>query len=111
MRETLEQDFVLAARASGLSDRKVIYKHALRNALIPLITFVGLAIATSFAGAPITETVFTWPGLGYYYVQALYGLDFPIIMAVISILTILILTANIIVDMTYGFVDPRITVE
>ncbi|MHA2428684.1 MAG: ABC transporter permease [Candidatus Hermodarchaeia archaeon] len=110
MRETLEQDYVLAARASGLSDRKVVYKHALRNALIPLITFVGLAIATSFAGAPITETVFTWPGLGYYYVQALYNLDFPLIMAIISILTILILAANIVVDMTYGFVDPRITV-
>ncbi|MDO8123187.1 MAG: ABC transporter permease [Candidatus Hermodarchaeota archaeon] len=111
MRETLEQDYVLAARASGLSDRKVVYKHALRNALIPLITYVGLAIATSFAGAPITETVFTWPGMGYYYVQALYSLDFPLIMAVISILTILILAANIIVDMTYGFIDPRITVE
>jgi ABC-type dipeptide/oligopeptide/nickel transport system permease component len=110
MRETLEQDYVLAARASGLSDRRVVYKHALRNALIPLITYVGLAIATSFAGAPITETVFTWPGMGYYYVQALYNLDFPLIMAIISILTILILAANIVVDMTYGFVDPRITV-
>ena len=110
MRETLQQDYVLAARASGLSNRKVIYKHALRNALIPLVTYIGLAIATAFAGAPITETVFTWPGLGYYYVQALYGLDFPIIMAVITILTILILAANIIVDITYGIVDPRITV-
>jgi ABC-type dipeptide/oligopeptide/nickel transport system permease component len=110
MRETLQQDYVLAARASGLSNRKVVYKHALRNALIPLVTYIGLAIATAFAGAPITETVFTWPGLGYYYVQALRGLDFPVIMGVITILTILILAANIIVDITYGIVDPRITV-
>ncbi len=110
MRETLQQDYVLAARASGLSNIKVVYKHALRNALIPLVTYIGLAIATAFAGAPITETVFTWPGLGYYYVQALNNLDFPVIMAVISILTVLILAANIIVDMTYGIVDPRITV-
>ena len=111
MREILEQDFILAARASGLSTRVIIYKHALRNALIPLVTYVGLAIAVALAGAPITETVFTWPGLGFYYFQALERLDFPVIMAVISILTILILTANIIVDMTYGFIDPRITVE
>ncbi|MFX0168305.1 MAG: ABC transporter permease [Candidatus Hodarchaeota archaeon] len=111
MRETLEQDYILAARASGLSTRKVIYKHALRNALIPLVTYVGLAIAVSLAGAPITETVFTWPGLGFYYFRALEFLDFPVIMAVISILTILILAANIIVDMTYGIIDPRITVE
>ena len=87
MRETLEQDYVLAARASGLSERRVIYKHALRNALIPLVTFLGIAVALAFAGAPITETVFTWPGLGYFYIVSLTYLDVPSIMAIITIIT------------------------
>jgi len=111
MRETLEQDYILAARASGLSERTVVYKHALRNAVIPLITYLGIAIAASLGGAPITETVFTWPGLGYFYVLSVTRLDFPVIMGINTLLTLFILAGNIIVDILYGVIDPRITLE
>jgi peptide/nickel transport system permease protein len=111
MRETLEQDYILAARASGLSERNVVYKHGLRNAIIPLITFLGISIAASLGGAPITETVFTWPGLGYFYVVSVSRLDFPVIMGINAILTLMILAGNIVVDILYGVIDPRITLE
>jgi ABC-type dipeptide/oligopeptide/nickel transport system permease component len=111
MLEVLRQDYILAARASGLSDRRVIYKHALRNALIPVITWVGLYFGAMLAGAPITETVFNWPGVGRLFVEALTKLDFPLIMGITVFITIMTLIANLITDITYGYIDPRITVE
>jgi ABC-type dipeptide/oligopeptide/nickel transport system permease component len=111
MLEVLRQDYILAARASGLSDRRVIYKHALRNALIPVITWVGLYFGAMLAGAPITETVFNWPGVGRLFVEALTKLDFPLIMGITVFITIMTLIANLITDITYGYIDPRIRVE
>ena len=111
MLEVLRQDYILAARASGLSENTVIFKHALRNALIPLVTYIGISVGLLLAGAPMTETVFTWPGLGWLYVNAVTQLDFPVIMGINMIITLIILTVNLIVDMFYGVLDPRIRYE
>lgn len=111
MLEVLRQDYILAARASGLSERTVIYKHALRNALIPVVTYIGLYFGSMLAGAPITETIFNWPGVGRLFVEATTKLDFPVIMGVTFFITIMTLIANLITDITYGYIDPRIRLE
>jgi ABC-type dipeptide/oligopeptide/nickel transport system permease component len=111
MLEVLRQDYILAARASGLSENTIIFKHALKNALIPLVTYVGISVGLLLAGAPMTETVFTWPGLGWLYVNAVTQLDFPVIMGINMIITLIILAVNLIVDMFYGIIDPRIRYE
>ena len=111
MLEVLRQDYILAARASGLSERSVIYKHALRNTLIPVVTYVGLYFGAMLAGAPVTETVFNWPGVGRLFVEATSKLDFPVIMGITVFITIMTLVANLITDITYGYIDPRIRLE
>lgn len=111
MLEILRSDYILAAKASGLSERTVIYKHALRNALIPVVTYVGLYFGGMLAGAPVTETVFNWPGVGRLYVEAITKLDFPVIMGVTVFITIMTLIANLLTDLTYGYIDPRIRLE
>jgi peptide/nickel transport system permease protein len=111
MLEVLRQDYILAARASGLSERTVMYKHALRNALIPVVTYVGLYFGAMLAGAPITETVFNWPGVGRLFVEATTSLDFPVIMGITVFITIMTLIANLITDITYAYIDPRIRLE
>ena len=111
MLEVLKQDYILAALASGLSERVVIYKHALRNALIPVVTLVGIYFGGMLAGAPITETVFNWPGVGRLFVQATNKLDFPVIMGITVLITLMTLVINLITDLTYGYIDPRIRVE
>jgi len=111
MLEVLRQDYVLAARAGGLSERTVIYKHALRNALIPVVTYVGLYFGGMLAGAPITETVFNWPGVGRLYVEAVNKLDFPLLMGITVFITLMTLFANLITDITYAYIDPRIRYE
>jgi len=111
MLEVLRQDYILAARASGLPERKVLYSHAFRNVLSPLVTLVGLYFAGIVAGAPITETVFSWPGLGRFYVQATLGLDFPVIMGITMIIVVMTLVANIVADLAYAVVDPRVRIE
>jgi peptide/nickel transport system permease protein len=111
MLEVLRQDYILAARASGLSERRIIYRHALRNALIPVVTYVGLFFGSMLAGAPITETVFNWPGVGRLFVEATTKLDFPVIMGITVFITVMTLFANLITDLTYGYIDPRIRLE
>lgn len=111
MLEILRQDYILAARASGLSEKTIIFKHALRNAAIPLVTYIGISLGLLLAGAPMTETVFTWPGLGYLYVDAVTKLDFPVLMGINMIITLIILGVNLITDLVYGFIDPRIRYE
>jgi peptide/nickel transport system permease protein len=108
MLEVLRSDYILAARASGLSERKIIYKYALRNAISPVITFLGISLGTIIAGAPMTEYVFNWPGLGRRFVEATTNLDFPVVMAITMIITVMALIANLIVDLVYVYVDPRI---
>jgi ABC-type dipeptide/oligopeptide/nickel transport system permease component len=110
MLEVLRSDYILAARASGLSERLVLYKHALRNTITPVITYLGLSLGAVVGGAPMTEYVFNWPGLGRRFVTAATNLDFPVIMGITMIITVMTLIANLIVDISYAFVDPRISV-
>jgi peptide/nickel transport system permease protein len=108
MLEVLRQDYVRTARAKGLRERVVIYKHALRNALIPLITIVVFQIPGIFGGATITETVFNWPGMGFLYVAAIGRTDYPVAMAFLFITSMLVVVASLLGDMLYTVVDPRI---
>ena len=108
MLETLRQDFVLAARASGVSESRVTYRHALKNAITPVVTVVGLSFGVALGGAPGLETTFSWPGLGYAFVLAAGKLDLPVIQAITMIITIMVLGANIITDLAYAYLDPRV---
>jgi len=111
MLEVLRQDFILAARASGLSETTVVYQHALKNALIPIVTYVGLYFGGLLAGAPVTETVFNWPGVGRLFVDATNVLDFPIVQGIVVLITLMTLIANLVTDITYAYIDPRIRLE
>jgi peptide/nickel transport system permease protein len=108
MLDTLRQDFILAARASGVSDSRVTYRHALKNAITPVVTIVGLGFGVLLAGAPGLETTFSWPGLGYEFVTAANRLDLPIIQAITMVITIMVLAANIVTDLAYAYLDPRV---
>jgi len=111
MLEILRQDYILAARASGLPERKVLYSHAFRNAMIPLVTLVGLYFALILGGAPMTEFVFSWPGLGRYYIDATLVLDYPVVMGITMLIVVIALVANLVTDLAYAFVDPRVRVD
>jgi peptide/nickel transport system permease protein len=108
MIETTQEDYIRTARAKGLSERRVVYKHALRGALTPIVTMLGIDFATILAGLVITETLFGLPGLGQLAVRSIYSNDFPMVMGVTVIGSMFILTANIVVDVTYAFLDPRV---
>jgi ABC-type dipeptide/oligopeptide/nickel transport system permease component len=108
MLDVLRQDYVRTARMKGLSERAVIYKHALRNALIPLSTVFGLQIAMMLGGAIVTETVFAWPGIGRLMIEAIERRDYPMIRASLMYLASALVIINTIIDMSYGFIDPRI---
>ncbi|MCL4454080.1 MAG: ABC transporter permease [Deinococcus sp.] len=106
--EVMNQDFVRTARAKGLDERVVLYKHALRNALIPIVTIVGLAVPGIFGGATITETIFSWPGMGRAIFDALVAKDYNVAMASLAFLALLTALFNLIADLLYAVVDPRI---
>jgi peptide/nickel transport system permease protein len=108
MLETLSQDFTTTARSKGLQERVVILKHALKNALIPIITVVGLQFGLLLGGAVLTETVFAWPGLGRLIVDSILARDYPMIQGAILIFGLLYILVNLIVDLLYAVVDPRI---
>jgi peptide/nickel transport system permease protein len=108
MLQTLREDYILAARASGLKESTIFYKHALRNAITPIVTIIGLSFGSALSGAPGLETVFSWPGLGYLLVQAVFSLDVPLIVGLTVIITIMLLVANLVTDIVYGMIDPRI---
>lgn len=108
MLEVLKQDFIRTAYAKGLKKQVVIYKHALKNAMIPIITVVGLQFGTLLGGAILTETIFSWPGLGRYLIEAVYSRDFPVVQGGILFFSITFVLVNLIVDLSYGMIDPRI---
>lgn len=108
MLEVLRQDYIRTARAKGLSEKKVIYRHALRNALIPIVTLLGLSLPALIGGGFIFETIFAWPGMGRLGYQAIMARDYPVIMGVGVIAALLTLVGNLIADITYAFIDPRI---
>jgi peptide/nickel transport system permease protein len=108
MLEVLKQDYVRTARAKGLSERLVIAKHALRNALIPLVTIITFELPALFGGAVLTETVFSWPGMGKMYIDALVGFDYPVAQGFLVISAVLVVIATLASDVLYTIVDPRI---
>ncbi|MBI5701591.1 ABC transporter permease [Candidatus Saganbacteria bacterium] len=108
MLEVLNQDFVRTARAKGLPERVVIFKHALRNALIPIVTILGLSLPDLFSGAFIIETIFAWPGMGRLGVAAIFSRNYPLIMGIVMFSALLIVLGNLLADVGYALVDPRI---
>ena len=108
MLEVLNQDYIRTARAKGLPERVVIFKHALRNALIPIVTILGLSLPDLFGGAFIIETIFAWPGMGRLGVMAIFQRNYPLIMGITVFSAVLIVLGNLLADMAYAWVDPRI---
>jgi peptide/nickel transport system permease protein len=108
MLDVIHQDFVRTARAKGLSERLVMYRHALKNALIPLVTIFALDLPYIFAGSIYVELIFSWPGMGRLYYQAATGRDYPLLMAILIIAAGFTVVANLMADVAYGFLDPRI---
>lgn len=111
MLETLSAQYVMVARAKGLSESKVLYKHVLRNCAIPLITYFGLQFGGLLGGIVVIERVFNWPGMGTLAFDAVSARDYPVLQAVIMILSLMIVGVNLLVDIAYGLVDPRIRKE
>ena len=108
MLEALRQDYVLAARASGLKESTITFRYALKNAVTPVITIVGLSFGFLLGGAPGLETTFTWPGLGRAFVLAATVLDLPVVQGITMIITVLVLLANLGTDLAYAYLDPRV---
>lgn len=104
----LRADYVRTARAKGLPERKVIGVHALRNALIPLLSIMALNLSSLFSGAVITETVFAWPGIGRMFVQAMFSRDYPLLMGILMLGSLMVIVFNLVADLLYGVLDPRI---
>ena len=109
--EVLNEEYVLSARARGFGERVVILKHALRNALIPIITIYGLALPFLLGGAAIIESIFAWPGMGQLAVDAVSGRDYPLLMATITMGAVMTVFGNLLADLTYVWVDPRVSYE
>jgi len=111
MLEVLNAQYIIVARAKGLSERRVLYKHALRNCAIPLITYLGLQFGGLLGGIVVVEKVFNWPGLGTMAFEAVGARDYPVLQAVIAILALSIIVINLLTDIVYGLVDPRIRMK
>jgi len=105
---TLASDYIRTARAKGVPPARLYFVHALRNALIPIVTLLGLDIAALMSGVVLTETVFNWPGLGRLAVQAVFNLDIPLVAGTVLFSAVLVLVANLVVDLLYGVIDPRV---
>ena len=108
MLDTLNQDYIRTARAKGISEHRVIKHHALRNAMIPVTTVIGRQFGSLLGGAVLTETVFAWPGIGSYTVECIQKSDFPVVQAVVLIIATIYVIVNLVVDLIYAFLDPRI---
>jgi peptide/nickel transport system permease protein len=111
MLEVIRQDYIRTARAKGLTEMRVILVHALKNALIPVVTVLGLEMASLLTGAVLTESVFAWPGLGRLTVQALRDLDLPLIQASVIFIALFFVVANLVVDLSYALLDPRVRLQ
>ncbi|MFD3155576.1 ABC transporter permease [Haloimpatiens sp. FM7330] len=108
MLEVIRQDYIRTARAKGLKEKVVIYRHALKNAMIPVITLFGFWLPALFSGAIITETIFGWPGIGPVILKAVNGRDYPLLMGINMLLALLVLLGNLLADIIYAAIDPRI---
>ncbi len=111
MLDVLSEDYIRTARAKGLRERKVVYTHALKNAMIPVVTVIGLQLAKLMGGAILTETVFSWPGIGRLLINAIGFRDYPVVQGVVFFVAFAFILMNIIVDLFYAYLDPRIRYE
>ena len=108
MLEVLNQDYIRTARSKGVNETMVVTKHALKNAMIPVVTIIGTQVSELLSGAVLTETIFAWPGIGRLAVEALINRDFPMIRGTVIVMAITFLIANLLVDISYAFIDPRV---
>jgi len=111
MLEVLRQDYIVTAQSKGLTGRRVLLKHALKNSVLPVVTLVGMIFGYSLGGSVLVETVFSWPGVGRYAVRAISFLDFPAVMGVTLIIALVYTLINLLVDISYVFLDPRVRFE
>jgi peptide/nickel transport system permease protein len=109
MLDAIHQDYVRTARAKGLSERVVVLKHALRNALLPVVTNIAIELPLLFSGAVVTEAIYSWPGMGQLFFQALEAFDYPLLMGILSVSAVLIVLFNLFADIAYAYIDPRIS--
>ncbi|MGA2628545.1 MAG: ABC transporter permease [Candidatus Bathyarchaeia archaeon] len=109
MIDVLDQNYITTARGKGLSDRLIFYRHALRNALLPTVTMTGLFVGFLLTGAILTESVFSWPGLGLLTFQSILNRDYPVILSLFFIFSVMIIASNLATDIIYGFLDPRVS--
>jgi peptide/nickel transport system permease protein len=109
MIDVLSQDYIRTARAKGVPERRVITRHALRNALLPVITNISLELPLLFTGAVVTETIFSWPGMGRAYIDAVANFDYTVLMGILTITAVFVVAANLLADIIYAIVDPRIS--
>ena len=107
----VQQNYIVTARAKGLTERKVILRHALKNALIPVVSIMALNLANLFSGAVITETIFAWPGIGRLFIQAMTARDYSLLMGILMMGSFMVVFFNLIADLVYGWLDPRISYE
>ena len=111
MLEVLGQDYVRTAYAKGLRERTVIIRHALKNAFMPVITIIGLQVGGLLAGAIMTETIFSWPGMGKWVYDSILARDYPVVQVAVLVITLIVALINLIVDVSYIYLDPRIRYE
>jgi peptide/nickel transport system permease protein len=108
MLDVLDQDYIRTARAKGLKERRVVFRHALRNALIPIVTILGLDLPLLVGGATLTETVFNWPGMGRLFVQMAVAREYSVLMAITLLVSVFVVIGNLLADILYAIVDPRV---
>jgi len=111
MLEVLHMDYIRTARAKGLREQTVILGHALRNAMLPVVTVIGLQLGSLLAGAVLTETIFSWPGIGRWLFNSIQGRDYAIVQSVTLVITFIFVTVNLVVDLSYAWLNPRIRYE
>ena len=108
MQEVMALDFITTARAKGVSEGRVVYRHALRNAILPVVTVIGLNFGFMLAGSVLTETVFAWPGMGRLLYEAIGARDYPVLMGLFTVLSVMVICANVLTDVVYALIDPRV---
>jgi peptide/nickel transport system permease protein len=111
MLSVIRSDYIRTARSKGLKERIVVVRHAVKNALIPVITIMALNLAALFSGAVITETIFAWPGIGRLFIQSMYARDYPVLMGILMMGSFMVVFFNLMADMVYGWLDPRISYQ
>jgi peptide/nickel transport system permease protein len=111
MLEVIRQDYVRTARAKGMTERVVVFKHALRNALLPIVTLLGLTLPYLFGGSVLVETIFAWPGMGRLIIDAVFQRDYPLVMATSFVISVMVILGNLVSDVLYAVADPRIRVR